>query len=174
MVPNSIRKRSYFIKLRVALAEAREKASAQRALLTAGRNPLDERRAALAVVRGSMTFSDCAEAFITAHAPGWRNAKHGDQWRNTLVSYAFPTMGRSAREHHRHPARPEGVGADLDVEDGDCQATPWPDRKRARLGNGAAVPGGREPGALARASGQTPRTAVEGCKSAAPPGIGLR
>jgi len=77
----------------VALAEAREKASAQRALLAAGRNPLDERRAALAVVRGSMTFSDCAEAFITAHAPGWRNAKHGDQWRNTLVNYAFLTMG---------------------------------------------------------------------------------
>lgn len=77
----------------VTLAEAREKAAAQRALLASGKDPLTERRAALASGRGSMTFAECAEAFIKAHAPGWRNAKHGDQWRKTLTTYAFPVIG---------------------------------------------------------------------------------
>ncbi|MDH3461675.1 MAG: site-specific integrase, partial [Burkholderiaceae bacterium] len=26
-------------------------------------------------------------------APGWRNAKHADQWRNTLATYAYPSIG---------------------------------------------------------------------------------
>lgn len=29
------------------------------------------------------TFQRCAEACIRAVKPGWRNAKHGDQWVNT-------------------------------------------------------------------------------------------
>lgn len=77
----------------VTLAEARERAAAQRALLAASKDPLSERRATLASERGSMTFAECAEAFIKAHAPGWRNAKHGKQWRKTLTTYAFPVIG---------------------------------------------------------------------------------
>src|SRR5512144_615677 len=77
----------------VTLAEARERAAAQRALLAASKDPLSERRATLASERGSMTFAEGAEAFIKAHAPGWRNAKHGEQWRKTLTTYAFPVIG---------------------------------------------------------------------------------
>jgi len=34
-----------------------------------------------------------AGAYIEAHRAGWRNAKHGDQWANTLKTYAFPIIG---------------------------------------------------------------------------------
>jgi integrase len=31
---------------------------------------------------------------VAAHEIGWRNAKHAQQWRNTLDTYAFPVLGR--------------------------------------------------------------------------------
>ena len=40
-----------------------------------------------------MTFDACAAAYIDAHKTGWQNAKHRDQWRNTLSSYAGPIFG---------------------------------------------------------------------------------
>ena len=41
----------------------------------------------------SMTFDACAAAYIDAHKAGWRNAKHIDQWSNTLATYAGPVFG---------------------------------------------------------------------------------
>jgi integrase len=41
-----------------------------------------------------MTFAAAAEAYISAHASGWRNAKHAQKWRNTLAVYAEPVFGR--------------------------------------------------------------------------------
>jgi integrase len=41
----------------------------------------------------SMTFDACAAAYIDAHKAGWKNAKHRDQWPNTLNSYAGPVFG---------------------------------------------------------------------------------
>ena len=32
----------------------------------------------------ALTFRDCAARFIRSHAPGWRNAKHAQQWANSL------------------------------------------------------------------------------------------
>jgi len=40
-----------------------------------------------------MTFKACAEAYIEAHKAGWRNAKHANQWANTLATYAYPVFG---------------------------------------------------------------------------------
>lgn len=40
-----------------------------------------------------MTFKQCADAYIEAHRPEWKNEKHGDQWGNTLKTYAYPVMG---------------------------------------------------------------------------------
>ncbi|MGE3249056.1 MAG: tyrosine-type recombinase/integrase [Hyphomonadaceae bacterium] len=40
-----------------------------------------------------MTFRRCAEIYIDAHAPAWRNAKHRWQWRNTLEKHAYPVFG---------------------------------------------------------------------------------
>ena len=39
------------------------------------------------------TFRGCAEAYLAAHAPSWRNPKHRQQWENTLRTYAYPVIG---------------------------------------------------------------------------------
>jgi integrase len=41
----------------------------------------------------AITFSQCAENFIASHEAGWRNPKHRQQWRNTIQTYAAPTIG---------------------------------------------------------------------------------
>jgi integrase len=81
----------------VSLAEARQKALDARKLLIDGINPLVVKRqnriaGALASAK-MMTFDQCAEAYILAHKAGWKNAKHGDQWTNTLNTYASPVFG---------------------------------------------------------------------------------
>ena len=81
----------------VSLAEARQKALDARKLLLDGINPLAAKKqnqiaAALASAK-MMSFDQCAEAYILAHKAGWKNAKHGDQWTNTLNTYASPVFG---------------------------------------------------------------------------------
>lgn len=81
----------------VSLAEARQKALAARKLVLDGINPLTAKKQeqiamALANAR-MMTFDQCAEAYISAHKAGWKNAKHTDQWTNTLSTYASPVFG---------------------------------------------------------------------------------
>jgi len=84
----------------IGVAEARRKAAAKRSLLDQGIRPLGrreedkQRRQAEAAARSTgKTFKECAEAYIAAHASGWRNKKHADQWRNTLKTYAYPVIG---------------------------------------------------------------------------------
>jgi integrase len=81
----------------VSLAEARQKALDARKQLINGINPLAAKKqnqiaAALADAK-MMTFDQCAEAYILAHKAEWKNAKHGDQWTNTLNTYASPVFG---------------------------------------------------------------------------------
>ncbi len=81
-----------------SLAEARERAKEARQLLTDGIDPIEAREArkaaALVVAaKGSETFSWCALAYIDAHRSGWRNAKHAEQWTNTLACYVEPICG---------------------------------------------------------------------------------
>jgi integrase len=81
----------------ISLAAARELAADARRLKRAGLDPLEQRRAArvaaaLEAAR-AMTFRQCAEAYIAAHAAGWRNAEHRRQWSATLASYAYPKIG---------------------------------------------------------------------------------
>ena len=74
----------------VTLAEAREKALEARRSARSGGDPLAARRAAQ---RHVPTF---AEAMAPAHAEQrktWKNAKHADQWVNTLTTYALPILG---------------------------------------------------------------------------------
>ena len=82
----------------VSHVQAKEKAKAARDLARHGIDPIDEARNArslLAAARGrQLTFDQCAEQYITAHAAGWRNAKHADQWKNTLATYASPVIGK--------------------------------------------------------------------------------
>lgn len=81
-----------------SLADARERAAEQRKLLTDGIDPLTvkrERELARRMADANIiTFDKAATAYIEAHAASWRNAKHADQWRNTLETYASPVIGR--------------------------------------------------------------------------------
>lgn len=81
----------------VPLALAREKAREARGAIEQGTDPIAERAAArsvLAAQRGAqITFEKAARQFITAKSPEWKNVKHGQQWTNTLETYAFPTVG---------------------------------------------------------------------------------
>lgn len=82
---------------KVSLADARKKAAEARLLLSDRLDPLTAKTQRLAAQRvetaRAMTFDECAEAYIKAHAPSWRNPKHRQQWKNTLVTYASPTFG---------------------------------------------------------------------------------
>jgi hypothetical protein len=81
----------------VTLAKAREKALLCRTMLFDGLDPLEERRSrrtqALLTTTSRITFRTCAQRYIEAHAPGWKNSKHRRQWRNTLETYAYPVIG---------------------------------------------------------------------------------
>jgi integrase len=83
--------------LKVSLAEARRKAAALRALLVDKIDPLQRRQTENAAKKieaaRSMTFDDCARAYIKAHEVSWHNAKHRQQWQNTLVAYVSPKFG---------------------------------------------------------------------------------
>lgn len=82
----------------ITLAMAHEKARAVREQVRAGLDPVAQKVAARSALRAaaaaSLTFESAAAQYIAAHEAGWRNAKHGDQWRNTLKTYADPVMGK--------------------------------------------------------------------------------
>jgi integrase len=80
----------------VSLSEARDAAAEARKLVRQGINPIEQRRAARreGATRDGLTFAQVADAYIVAHEPSWRNAKHRQQWRNTLDTYADPILGK--------------------------------------------------------------------------------
>lgn len=77
----------------VGLADARVGAALARKALLDGIDPLDARKAALAAKAGIVTFAEASAEYIAEQAKGWTNAKHADQWTNTLETYAMPTIG---------------------------------------------------------------------------------
>lgn len=81
----------------VTLAQAREAAREARAKVRDGIDPIEKSRAARsklqAELAAALTFDQCAAKFIKAHAPGWSNPKHAQQWTNTLQTYASPVLG---------------------------------------------------------------------------------
>lgn len=81
----------------VTLAQAREKAREARELIRQGVDPIERQRALQSAMRAAaaaaLTFDQCADAYIAAHESAWKNIKHGQQWRNTLKTYASPVMG---------------------------------------------------------------------------------
>lgn len=82
----------------VTLAQARERAREAKDKILNGIDPVEERREARAAlvkarVRG-LTFAEVTDRYLVAKLDGFRNAKHRQQWRNTLDSYALPHLGR--------------------------------------------------------------------------------
>lgn len=81
----------------VGLKSARAEAGAQRKLLLAGLDPIEERKMAqrerAASPSDAPTFRDMAASYIESHRGGWKSAKHAQQWQNTLGQYAHPVIG---------------------------------------------------------------------------------
>lgn len=82
----------------VSLLQARDLVKSYRKLLADGVDPKTHRDAQrqLKDEQRSHTFKACAESFIKSKRSGWSNAKHADQWTNTLTTYAYPVIGHLA------------------------------------------------------------------------------
>ena len=81
----------------VSLAQARAKAAECRLQKANGQDPLEVRqkersRSDLAAARKT-TFQDCTDAYVETHRAAWNNAKHAQQWTNTIGTYAGPVIG---------------------------------------------------------------------------------
>jgi integrase len=81
----------------VSLAEARDLATECRKLKLRGVDPIQARcdgraQAKLAAAK-ALSFRQCAQAYIEAHKPGWKNPKHTAQWRSSLEAYVYPVFG---------------------------------------------------------------------------------
>ena len=74
----------------VGLAEARATAFERWKIAKAGGDP---RKADGRAIVGP-SFAEAAEAVIAMHEPTWRSPKSGPQWRASLETYAYPTMGK--------------------------------------------------------------------------------
>jgi integrase len=75
----------------VPLAAAWERARAALDTIRSGKNPIAERESKQSAI--TWTFKTCALAYIEAFKPSWKNAKHAQQWTNTLETYAYPHFG---------------------------------------------------------------------------------
>ena len=72
----------------VTLNQARERALEYRRMAKQGLNPRFNAQ------REIPTFAEIAQQVHIDRMPTWKNAKHGQQWINTLRDYAFPKIGR--------------------------------------------------------------------------------
>jgi integrase len=74
----------------VGLAEARQARDEARRILLLGKNPIEARKEAASVEAKKPTFGAIADALLSAKEQEWRNAKHREQWRVSLVTLAAP------------------------------------------------------------------------------------
>ena len=94
----------------VSLADAREAAKTARAMIAKGLDPLGERKRVAEKVQAKTksqiesiatpstrkgkrsskvpSFGDFADTYISTQEEGWKNAKHRQQWRNTINTHA--------------------------------------------------------------------------------------
>ena len=82
----------------VSLVKAREKASAARALVDDGIDPIEHTRAQAIIPappkrRSSPTFEEVAESYMADRLKRLRSEIHRHQWRQTLRDYAYPIIG---------------------------------------------------------------------------------
>ncbi|OWU70501.1 tyrosine-type recombinase/integrase [Marinibacterium profundimaris] len=82
----------------VTLAQARERARDTKDQIWRGIDPLEERKAAqaslMAAQRRGLTFADATDKYLAAKLDAFKNAKHRQQWQNTLQTYAMPELGQ--------------------------------------------------------------------------------
>jgi integrase len=75
----------------LSLANARIAAGKLREILANGGDP----RSARAKDDRIPTFGECADAYVEAMKPSWRNEKHAAQWTMTLTKYAQPMRAKT-------------------------------------------------------------------------------
>lgn len=81
----------------LTLADARQKAAEQKTLLAQGIDPFEQREQLKQQNTAQViTFDMVAADYIAAQRPSWSNAKHAQQWENTLATYASPIIGELA------------------------------------------------------------------------------
>ena len=82
----------------VTLAQAREKARETRTKIESGLDPVEARKATKAALaaaqRRGLTFDAALKTYLETKLEGFRNAKHRQQWENTLATYASPQLGK--------------------------------------------------------------------------------
>lgn len=83
--------------LTLSLAQARARANDCRHQLLDGIDPIEHRQSQrqtqqLSVAK-ALTFKEAAERCIEDRRAEWSNAKHAQQWENTLTTYAYPHIG---------------------------------------------------------------------------------
>jgi integrase len=77
----------------ISLAEARALRDNWRKVLRSGRNPIEARRSEK-TSSSQPTFGHCATALLEAKSSQWKNARHRQQWRRTLETYAKPAVDK--------------------------------------------------------------------------------
>ena len=82
----------------VSLAQARDKAREARDKINQGIDPIEARKVAKAALtaaqRRGLTFADATDKYLSAKLKAFKNAKHRQQWQNTLEAYARPELGK--------------------------------------------------------------------------------
>jgi len=83
----------------VGLVKAREKASAARALVDDGIDPIEHTRSQAMIPAApkqhlSPTFEEVAESFMADRLKRLRSEVHRHQWRQTIQDYVYPIIGK--------------------------------------------------------------------------------
>ena len=80
------------------LADARALSGELRLKVLNGIDPKDERDKARSMAitarAHQITFDEAVMQCMSAKSAEWRNVKHGQQWQNTLTTYASPLLGK--------------------------------------------------------------------------------
>lgn len=81
-----------------SLAEARKASLDLRKMVLEGIDPAEERSKArskaTSAINDGITFAKAAELCIKGKRSEWKNAKHADQWENTIATFVIPKIGR--------------------------------------------------------------------------------
>lgn len=77
----------------VGLKDARLQAQARMSEVRQDKDPIAE-RAAKALTSSIPTFGECAAKYIENQRDGWKNAKHAQQWTNTIQQYCTPILNK--------------------------------------------------------------------------------
>jgi integrase len=84
----------------LTLAQARQKAATCRHQVLNSIDPISARNAGELANRleraRTITFAEAAKQYIASQKAGWKNAKHAEQWTNTIETYCGPVFGRLA------------------------------------------------------------------------------